>query len=217
MGASGCTGRLDLAPCNSFRRFLFVSRDGEEISPARHSKDEGTLGRDGKGGLAHLSVVKLAENERNRTKEDLVAGFERKLQDLIGFRRVIDLIIDPTRSNSRAQLPDGSMPLLPKVRRTVPPKMDGIQVDPAGTAPTVIDTKHIASHLLGLTETSLESLTSMVRSKGLPGTDAFSRQQEHFHDAGYDSLCTGAVFIGLLESLKGKLIHSLDEYIDMPP
>lgn len=210
----GALGKLDLAPCNSFKRFLLYQEVGKKFPRLAISKQESTTLQRGRGEITHLSIVKLAENEHNKTKEDLVAEFEAKLQESIGFRRVIDFIIDRRIPIVGHNCLIDLCHFFQKFIAPCPQKWSDFKSTLHGLFPVIVDTKHIASRLLGFTESSLESLTNMVKSKKLPGTDAFSRHQEHFHDAGYDSLCTGIVFIGLAELLKGKSSNSLHEYID---
>ena len=106
------------------------------------------------------------------------------------------------------------MPFFQKFIGPCPPRWSEFKSVLHELFPIIVDTKHIASHILGLDESNLEYLTGWVREKRLSGTEMISLQQEHFHDAGYDSLCTGVVFVGLLQLLKGKSSTSLNEYID---
>lgn len=210
----GALGKLDLTPCNSFKRFLLYQEVGKKFPRLAIGKSEGTALRQGRGEITHLSVVKLAEDEHNKTKEDLVAEFESKLQDLIGFRRVIDFVIDHRVPIVGHNCLLDLCHFFQKFIGPCPPKWLDFRSTLHELFPLIVDTKHIATHLLGFAESSLVYLTNLVKSKKLPGSEVLARHQEHFHDAGYDSLCTGTVFIGLIELLRRDSLDSLHECID---
>ena len=64
----GAPGRLDLTPCNSFRRFLLYQEVGKRFPDLAISKQEGTAARQMKIGIAQLSVVNCQQMNKTRPR-----------------------------------------------------------------------------------------------------------------------------------------------------
>lgn len=169
--------KLDLPSCNSYQRFLIYQHLPVMLEPQTVflSKIEGNAIR-----------VALSENEG-----------EERLEERVGVRRIIDAVLDHRLPIVGHNCWLDLMHFWQKFIQPLPRNYGEWKKEIYALIPKLIDTKYLASVLLNLESTSLGDLTEHFVEASLP-IKRSRKQTAHFHDAGYDSLCTGQVFLGMM-------------------
>lgn len=195
LNEEGNESALDLPPMNSFQRLIFYQqiplKYGETLIITKKST-----------GILSVKRAALDPESREVAFKEEKEQFEKALEEQVGFRRVIDCIIDskvPLIGHNcwvdllhfYQKFVDNSLPLT----------VQGFKEEILKCFPKIIDTKYLA-RLVSIKETSLGELTEMTSK--YPESTYFSKiegEEEStnlFHDAGFDSICTGKVFLTLL-------------------
>ena len=189
---------IELPPLNSFQRLIFYQQ-----IPLKYGD---TLQITKKAG----NILSICPSERDPAKREAIlqeekAQFERALQEQVGFRVVIDALID------------GRVPLIGHnclidvmhfyhkfIDSQFPGELTDFKTAANQHFPIIFDTKFLAKQA-GITENALNELTNWTAN--LPEYSFFPEKnqkaaEEKFHDAGFDSVCTGRAFLALLHRLK---------------
>lgn len=187
----GAKGSLDLAPCNSFQRLVIYQQ-------AKLRYENLVLLKKGEGKAAYISVSKPTADERKSQTDDAEIEFDRSLHETVGFRKVIDFIAEHRLPLVGHNCLLDLCHIFHKFIAPCPHDWSDFKALLHETFPVIIDTKYMASSMQ-LLDNALEDLTAYVKTKSIP----FVIQTEPapaFHDAGFDSFCTGRVFLGLLST-----------------
>ena len=195
---------LELPPMNSFQRLIFYQqiplKYGENLSITK--KPSGSLS---------VKKVPLDPESRATIFQEERVQFEKALEEQIGFRRVIDCIVDNRKPivghNCWVDLLHFQQKF---VDNNLPSTLSGFKEEMNKNFPLIIDTKFLA-RLVNIKETSLGELTEM--SSKYPEYVYFSNETceestNLFHDAGFDAICTGRVFLNLLSNFLRPKEHS---------
>ena len=196
--ASASSYILDLPPMNSFQRLIFYQqiplKYGETLVITKKSN-----------GILCVKKVALDEESRAAALSEERAQFEKALEEQIGFRRVIDCIIEEAKPvvghNCWVDLLHFHQKF---IDNNLSPNLTGFKEEILKIFPLIIDTKYLA-RLVNIKDTSLGDLTEL--SKKYPEVSFYAKKAESgaeeesttsFHDAGFDAICTGKVFLTLL-------------------
>ena len=190
---------LDLPQLNSFQRLIFYQqiplKYGETLSMTKKSNANGILS---------VKRAPLDPESRAAVFEEEKAQFERALDEQVGFRKVIDCIIETQKPTIGHNCWVDFLHFYQKfIDNNLPVSISGFKEEILKCFPSIIDTKYLAK-LVGIKETSLGELTEL--SSNYPEASYFKKQSESdvessenlFHDAGFDAICTGRVFLMLL-------------------
>lgn len=199
-GESG-SGFLDLPQMNSFQRLIFYQqiplKYGETLAITK--KSNGTLS---------VKLAALDPESRAAALEEEKVQFEKALEEQIGFRRVMDFIVDNQIPVVGHNCWVDFLHFYQKfIDTSLPSTLQGFKEEILKCFPKIIDTKYLA-RLVNIKSTSLGDLTELASNYnevayfGKKTTDSDSPAEESstnlFHDAGFDAICTGRVFLTLL-------------------
>jgi poly(A)-specific ribonuclease len=191
---SSANGVLDLPVMNSFQRLIFYQqiplKYGESLAIVKKS-------------TGCLSVKKAALDPESRAAafQEEKDQFERALDEQIGFRRVIDQVIEAGKPVIGHNCWVDLLHFYQKfVDNNLPPSLSGFKEEVLKCFPVIIDTKYLA-RLVSIKDSSLGDLTALAST--FPEKSFFSSNEGEessslFHDAGFDAICTGRVFLCLL-------------------
>lgn len=123
------------------------------------------------------------------------ADAQRELQRKVGFRRVLDLLRDKVVVGHNMAL-DVCF-LLAQFYDELPASVSQFKEAMRVRFPFIVDTKYVAEQVPGGWKegTSLDTLLPLVGATVSVAPDCATQQS--FHDAAFDALCTGRVFVGL--------------------
>ncbi|KAJ3054836.1 hypothetical protein HK097_000701 [Rhizophlyctis rosea] len=167
------------------------------------------LGTDGKYGAVEVS--KLTEEERKYRSVGKEAQLEMELNQLIGFRKVIDAI-----SQSGSIVLGHNMFLdlchtFQQFNRTLPADLEEFRREVHDLFPQIIDTKHLARSnpkLSRLQDTGLGAVMEEVQkypfvSPKISIDPDCGTYETAFHEAGYDAYATGVAFLRMTAYAEG--------------
>lgn len=176
-----------------------------------------------------LSITRATNEEIQKAGTDEAAEFEKTLFEGIGFRHVIDHLISRNNQLNRPPLPIighncflDLCHLYQKFYGNLPHQLGEFkEIFAAGKNgsgymfPIVLDTKYMARFLASSDvsnafprESGLQDLFFWIQRDLIPTgkfpvsispPDVVSMSDKSFHDAGFDALCTGLVFVGLAQ------------------
>ena len=203
---------IDLPPLNSYQRLIFYQQ-----IPLKYGDALQIVKKNG-----NVLSIRLAEADPERRAAAFAeekAQFDRVLAEQVGFRQVMDAL-------SAAQVPivghNCLVDLLHFYNKFVdsqfPSSVSDFKAALLKQFPRIFDTKFLAKRA-ELTDNSLGDLTAW--SQSLPELSFFHSSKESkskknkksgteaestdaFHDAGFDSICTGRAFLSLLAHSKLK-------------
>lgn len=192
---------IDLPPLNSYQRLIFYQqiplKYGDSLQIVKKAPS--------------VLSIRLAEQDPERRAAAFAqerAQFDRALAEQVGFRQVIDAL-------SEAKVPIVGHNCLVDlmhfynkfVDSSFPAEVSDFKAALLKQFPLIFDTKYLAKQA-GLTENSLGDLAKWAESmpelsffrKGSSGSskDDSVDEETKFHDAGFDSICTGQAFLALL-------------------
>lgn len=218
---------LHLLPCNAYQRRLLY-----ENLPKKFG--EGLVMKKATTGAGEATIVLSMPNDEQRQQEALEDAemFEKELLDKLGFRRVWDAILALKKPLVGHNCWLDLCHIYAKLLGPLPMDFESYvqELKAAGVGP-IFDTKYLASQLvqrqlLTVDGTSLSDLATAVDEESkwgvkvrVDGGKTKNKGGESFHDAGFDALCTGKVFIGvasLLAKELGKEVHILVEKLLAP-
>ncbi len=199
---------IDLPPLNSYQRLIFYQQ-----IPVKYGDSLQIVKKNG-----NILSIRLAEQDPTKKAAAFAeekAQFDRTLAEQVGFRQVIDAL-------SAARIPivghNCLVDLLHFYNKFVdssfPPGVADFKTALLKQYPLIFDTKYLAKQA-GLSDNSLGDLTTWAQS--LPELSFFEEakkskkrsgdaveEEAKFHDAGFDSICTGQAFLALLTHSKVK-------------
>lgn len=197
------SGFLDLPQMNSFQRLIFYQqiplKYGELLSITKRSN-----------GILSVKRAALDPESRAAAFEEEKVQFEKALEEQIGFRRVVDCIIDNRIPVIGHNCWVDFLHFYQKfIDNSLPSSLQGFKEEIMSCFPKIIDTKYLA-RLVCIKDSSLGDLTELAskynevsffgkKSSNEP-VDLPSEESSTnlFHDAGFDAICTGRVFLVLL-------------------
>lgn len=203
---------VELSPCNSFQRLLLYqhlrSRFGERILV---EKKEGS---GGEGKLRSLVIsLRPSEDVLEAKQAEEEALWAQSLHHQVGFRHVFEALVQAKKPLIGHNCWLDLCHWWSKFVGPMPSDWDAWKASlHRDLFPCILDTKHLAKTALGtvLLENSLSDLVAWVSethrhlASSILGTETSPRngnktREIQFHDAGYDALCTGLVFLGILQ------------------
>lgn len=189
---------LDLPQMNSFQRLIFYQqiplKYGETLSITKKSN-----------GILSVKRAALDPESRAAALEEEKQQFEKALEEQIGFRRVMDCIIDKRIPVIGHNCWVDFLHFYQKfIDNNLPSSLQGFKEEILKCFPKIIDTKYLA-RLVNIKDSSLGDLTELaskyneVSYFGKKSSDPAEESSTNlFHDAGFDAICTGRVFLVLL-------------------
>lgn len=156
------------------------------------------LVKKGEGKSAYVSVSKPTAEERKAQTDEAKIEFERSFQESVGFRKIIDFIAERKLPIVGHNCLLDLCHIFHKFIAPCPQDWSDFKALLHEAFPVVIDTKYMASSMQ-LLDNALEDLTAYVKTKSIPLVIQ-AEPAPKFHDAGFDSFCTGRVFLGLLST-----------------
>ncbi|TPX68544.1 hypothetical protein SpCBS45565_g02978 [Spizellomyces sp. 'palustris'] len=190
---------LEVAAPSSFHRRLIHQEIKKRYNSALST--EGTAG--------YVTIRKLTNEERKLGSNNRVAYFENELEQLIGFRKVIEVI-----SRSKKPVIGHNMMLdlcqtYEKFHRSLPENVQDFKQGLRNLFPVIYDTKYIAHSESDVQPFIMQSaLSDVLRRVSLkpftyptiavhPDFTGYE-DADNFHEAGYDAYATGVVFVKLM-------------------
>lgn len=192
---------LDLPPMNSFQRLIFYQqiplKYGESLVITKRSN-----------GILSVKRAALDPESRAVALEEEKAQFEKALEEQIGFRRVIDCVVDNEIPVVGHNCWVDFLHFYQKfIDNNLPASLQGFKEEILKCFPKIIDTKYLA-RLVNIKDTSLGDLTELASNysevsyfakKAESSSDPAEESSTNlFHDAGFDAICTGRAFLTLL-------------------
>jgi poly(A)-specific ribonuclease len=187
---------LDLPQMNSFQRLIFYQqiplKYGESLSITKRSN-----------GILSVKRAALDPESRSAALQEEKVQFEKALEEQIGFRRVIDCIVDRQVPVIGHNCWVDFLHFYQKfIDNNLPPSLQGFKEEILKCFPKIIDTKYLAK-LVNIKNSSLGDLTELASKYNevsyFGKTDPSQESSTNlFHDAGFDAICTGRVFLVLL-------------------
>lgn len=202
--SSSSSSFLDLPQMNSFQRLIFYQqiplKYGETLSITKRSN-----------GILSVKRTALDPESRAAALQEEKVQFESFLEEQIGFRRVIDLIVDKQIPVIGHNCWVDFLHFYQKfIDNNLPSSLPGFKEEILKCFPKIIDTKYLA-RLVNIKDSSLGDLTELAskynevsyfgkKKKDSSAADDSSDESSSnlFHDAGFDAICTGRVFLVLL-------------------
>ena len=203
----GARGVVELSPCNSFQRLLLYQQLRSRFNDIQISKKNAD-----KGDISSLQITKCTLSEAEKREED-EKDFEKKVKEMIGFRVVIDRLVSRRIPIVGHNCLLDLCHLYAKFIGPLPERWEDFKNFFRNSFPKVVDTKYIASCTNNIRDTGLPELTARIKSiSSLPLALDEGDGKEQFHNAGYDSLCTGRALIGLafLEAKTASVKNVID-------
>ena len=187
---------LDLPQMNSFQRLIFYQQ-----IPLKYDETLSITKRP--SGTLSVKRAPIDPESRAAVFEEEKAQFEKALDEQIGFRKVIDCIIENQKPSIGHNCWVDFLHFYQKfVDNNLPSTVSGFKEEILKCFPTIIDTKYLAK-LVNIKDSSLGQLTEL--SSKYSEASYFSKEtiesqssENLFHDAGFDAICTGRVFLVLL-------------------
>lgn len=206
--------KLELPSCNSFKRFLLYqkipAKFGSEITLVKRSASSSERKDVG------IDLFLFNERERQEFLDNELVNQESQLQEAIGFRKVIDCIIQHGKPIVGHNCWLDLCHIVEKFIEPLPESLEDFLSILAVNFPIIYDTKHLFISKFKSSQ-SLKDINDLFKDSELPlgsGASA-SMGLAQFHDAAWDAYCTGRIFIGLanpdiidLESLSSKTGNS---------
>lgn len=193
---------LDLPQMNSFQRLIFYQqiplKYGETLSITKRTN-----------GILSVKRASLDPESRASALQEEKTQFEKALEEQIGFRRVIDCIVEKQIPVIGHNCWVDFLHFYQKfIDNNLPSSLQGFKEEILKCFPKIIDTKYLA-RLVNIKDSSLGDLTGLASKHdevsyfGKKSTSADPAPTEEsssnlFHDAGFDAICTGRVFLVLL-------------------
>ena len=152
--------------------------------------------------------------------------WENNIDEQVGFRKVIDKLVETKKPIVGHNCFLDLAHLVHKFIEPLPTSLEEFKKTLVDNFGPICDTKYIANasgqfaslETLGLSSTSLQDLTECFKTLAVPldfGKRKKNEGNEVFHDAGYDSLCTGHVFLGLVSRMrKDGLREAVNSFLD---
>lgn len=212
----GAEEPLTLPACNGFRRRLL-----HQELPKRFGECL-TLAKDGNGAVASLVCEMLEEGGRSAFDQRREDAAREALRQDIGFRHLVDVLIEEGVPLVGHNCFMDLMHTFGKFLGRLPEDYGEFKETLHATFPVIVDTKYFAASIAELlgdpSSTSLGDLVHYLQQSGHPNGISIreaehEEEQEHFHDAGYDSLCTGRVFLGLCSYVAQRDGKSIPETV----
>lgn len=215
--ASLDSDKLEVGPFNSYQRFLLYQSMPERFENAHKGRNL-VLSRSTTMSNV-LDVAFLTKEQASEKAEASQKTNDNNLQASIGFRKVIDAIIEAKKPIVGHNCWLDLCHIYAKFIGPLPPSFPEFSREVLECFPNLMDTKYLATLLPELfpsgSLTSLCDLTAHFTAMQGLAVKQRKEQREIFHDAGYDSLCTGKVYVGLIMSLlkKSHSTLSIEEYL----
>ncbi|KAK9763357.1 hypothetical protein K7432_010043 [Basidiobolus ranarum] len=232
---SGQDNYLNIDVSNGYRRRLVYQEVRNRYGPE--------LVAEGRQGF--IKISKTSNESRTKLKEEKVKLFEHDVQRAIGFRKIIDLICKSKKPIVGHNMFLDLCMIYEQFFEPLPERFEDFQKKIHEVFPSLYDTKHLASRILGLEtsfgDSSLSELISRVKGPAFTSPNIQIHYEHprywsdsYFHEAGYDAYCTGFVFLKLcgylvsknpnyaskIEEKKSKLESNAEhvyDYEDLPP
>ena len=244
------TPELVLPPMNSFQRLLVYQQLPLRYPPDAFSISKRQGGPGCTAGCLALRRISADPGARATALAEEQRQLDRHLEDQIGFRRVLDAVIQHRKPIVGHNCWLDLCHLFQKfIDAQMPLQADDFKASLLAHFPLILDTKFLAKSAAGLEHTHLSDLAKMTadwlslhypqgpdeasgclpavdpepavlplpfyfKKAPVPGEDdAAVCADDKFHDAGFDSICTGQAFIVLLEAhLKKSVIDGHDRF-----
>ncbi|ORX91701.1 CAF1-domain-containing protein [Basidiobolus meristosporus CBS 931.73] len=189
---------LNIDVSNGYRRRLVYQEVRNRYGPE--------LVAEGRQGF--IKISKTSDESRTKLKEEKIKLFEHDVQRAIGFRKIIDLICRSKKPIIGHNMFLDLCMIYEQFFEPLPERFEDFQRKIHEIFPSLYDTKHLASRILGLEtsfgDSSLSELISRVKGAAFASPDIQIHYEHprywsdsYFHEAGYDAYCTGFVFLKL--------------------
>ena len=194
------SSNLELPSMNSFQRLIFYQQ-----IPLKYG-DTLSITKRPSGNLS-VKRASLDPDSRVAAFNEEKVQFDKALDEQIGFRRVMDCIIEAKVPVIGHNCWVDFLHFYQKfIDNNLPNTIQGFKEEILKCFPVIIDTKYLA-RLVNIKDTSLGDLTELASK--YPERSFFAVKETAnggesstnlFHDAGFDAICTGRVFLSLLSN-----------------
>lgn len=210
-GCNEVGSAVELEACNSYRRRLLyqeIPKLGKQLAITKAESSSSLR-------VEHVQdVVGFQESQYSAALGDLERGS--------GFRQIIETIISSGKPFIGHNCFMDLCHTFQKFIDRLPEHYDDFKENLHRTFPLIFDTKYVAHSieaLHGAESSSLGDLTHFLASHPVSSSATNVRlaaeiKEEHFHDAGFDALCTGKVFIGLCSLIANRDNKPIKDTVD---
>ncbi|KAM9769538.1 poly(A)-specific ribonuclease PARN [Menidia menidia] len=209
---------LDLEPCTGFQRKLIYQTLSWKFPKGLHVETLETEKKE-----RFIQISKVDEEESKRKKQQELAREQEKLNDAVGFSRVIHAISKSGKLVVGHNMLLDVMHTIHQFYCPLPENLPEFKEITMCVFPRLLDTKLMASTQPFkelITNTSLAELEKQVKEtpfkspevETAEGFPSYDTAQEQLHEAGYDAYITGLCFISMANHL-GSFLTPPKAYI----
>ncbi|KAM4585049.1 poly(A)-specific ribonuclease PARN [Odontesthes bonariensis] len=211
---------LDLEPCTGFQRKLIYQTLNWKFPKGLHVETLETEKKE-----RYIQVSKVDEEESKRKKQQEVEREQEKLNDAVGFSRVIHAISKSGKLVVGHNMLLDVMHTIHQFYCSLPENLQDFKEVTMCVFPRLLDTKLMASTQPFkelITNTSLAELEKQAKESPFKspqvetaeGFTSYDTAQEQLHEAGYDAYITGLCFISMANHL-GSFLTPPKAYISV--
>ncbi|XP_072240816.1 poly(A)-specific ribonuclease PARN [Leuresthes tenuis] len=211
---------LDLEPCTGFQRKLIYQTLSWKFPKGLHVETLETEKKE-----RYIQVSKVDEEESKRKKQQEVEREQEKLNDAVGFSRVIHAISKSGKLVVGHNMLLDVMHTIHQFYCALPENLQDFKEVTMCVFPRLLDTKLMASTQPFkelITNTSLAELEKQAKESPFKspqvetaeGFPSYDTAQEQLHEAGYDAYITGLCFISMANHL-GSFLTPPKAYISV--